>query len=128
MSLLLEEDQSFQLSGYVESPGYVRIVPRGYIVQRRGEEVYVAPLIPQLFYGASGEQLRTWRQYVSSAGEQVLLSRRAGGYPEVPREELYWRRVPLKAEAVEAEAVAAPDMTPLLILGGLFLLFLWSRR
>ena len=90
---MLNEDQSFSLSAYVTSPGYQTIALRGYLVERRSDGVYVAPLIPQLFYGVTGAQLGpSWRQYFSSTGEQVILSR-SGGKPEVPHEELYWRKV-----------------------------------
>lgn len=106
--LMLDEDQSFTLTGYVESPGYQSIVLKGYLVSRRPDGIYIAPLIPQLFYGASGEQLRTWRQWLPSAGEQVLLSRVAG-MPEVPREELWWRKV---AEPAVREEPAAREVIP----------------
>ena len=92
MSLMIPEEGSFTLSAYMESPGYVRFVPKGYLVSRREGETWVAPIIPQLFYGASGEQLGTWRQYIPEAGEVTLLSRVAG-HPEVPREQLFWRRI-----------------------------------
>lgn len=107
--LMLDEDQSFTLTGYVESPGYQSIVLKGYLISKRSDGTYIAPLIPQLFYGVSGEQLRTWRQWIPSAGEQVLLSRVAG-MPEVPREELWWRKVaePAVKEEVEEKAVAVP--------------------
>lgn len=118
MSLILDEDQSFTLTGYVESPGYQSILLKGYLVSRRSDGTYVAPLIPQLFYGASGEQLQTWRQWIPSAGEQVLLSRVAG-MPEVPREELWWRKVSEpEVKEVEEKATAVPTLgaTPTLIL------------
>jgi len=133
---MIPEEESFSLTAYVESPGYVSIIPRGYLVSRRQSETWIAPLIPQLFYGASGEQLRTWRQYISAVGEQVILSR-VGGKPEVPREELFWRRVPTKEEAVGVaeevveravtEVFAAPDLRPLLILGAIFAILVWGR-
>ena len=107
--LMLDEDQSFTLSGYVESPGYQSIVLRGYLVSRRSDGTYVAPLIPQLFYGASGEQLQTWRQWLPSAGDQVLLSR-VGGMPEVPREELWWRKVSEPEVKEEKEIVSVPTL------------------
>jgi hypothetical protein len=92
MSLMLDEDESFSLTANVVSPGYQSMVLKGYLVSRRANGVYVAPLIPQLFYGAEGTQLQTWRQYISGTGEQTILSR-VGGEPSVPREELYWRKV-----------------------------------
>ena len=136
-SLLLDEDQYFELKGYVQSPGYVSPVLKGYLVSKRNGETWIASLIPQLFYGADGTQLTTWRQYISAAGEQVLL-RREAGEPKVPREELYWRRVPSKEEVARAaeevvgqavtEALAVPDLRPLLIVGAVFLLLLFGRR
>ena len=91
--MMLGKDQSVSMSAYVTSPGYQSLVLRGYLVERRNGETWVAPLIPQLFYGVTGAQLGpTWRQYLPAAGEQVVLSR-VGGKPEVPREELYWRKV-----------------------------------
>ena len=133
---MLEEDESFSLTANVTSPGYQSVILRGYLVSRRPDGVYVAPLIPQLFYGASGEQLTTWRQWIPAAGEQVILSRVAGE-PEVPREELFWRKVPTREEGVRVaeeivtgavgEALAAPDLKPLLLLGAIFLLLLWGK-
>jgi len=112
---MIPEEESFTLTAYVESPGYVTVIPRGFLVSRRDEEVWVAPLIPQLFYGATGEQLKTWRQYIPKAGEQVILSRRAG-YPKVPREQLYWRRL----EAPLEELVPAqPSPSPWLLIPAL---------
>lgn len=134
--LMLDEDESFSLTANVTSPGYQSVVLRGYLVSRRADGTYIAPLIPQLFYGASGEQLQTWRQSIAQAGEQVILSR-VGGEPSVPREELFWRRVPTREEAVRAaeevvgravgEVVGAPDLRPLLILGAIFVLLIWGR-
>jgi len=133
---MIDEDEMFTLTGYVESPGYIRIAAKGFLVSRRNGETWIAPLIPQLFYGASGEQLQTWRQYISTAGEQVLLSR-ASGEPSVPREELFWRRVPSREEAVSAaqavvegavgEALAAPDLRPLILIGAIFVLLVWGK-
>ena len=133
---MLDEDESFSLTANVTSPGWQSVVLRGYIVRREPEGTYIAPLIPQLFYGASGEQLTSWRQYIENAGEQVILSR-VGGEPSVPREELFWRRVPSREEAVQAaqqvvegavgEALAAPDLRPLVILGAIFLLLVWGK-
>ena len=76
----------------VTSPGPQRIVLRGYITERRPDGLYAAPLLPQLFYGADGTQLTSWRQYLSGTGSQTILSR-SGGQPSIPKEELFWRRV-----------------------------------
>lgn len=99
MSLRLDKDESFSMQANVTSPGPQRIVLRGFITERRPDGLYAAPLIPQLFYGADGKPLTTWRQYLPSAGPQVILSRSAG-LPKVPREELFWRRI--------GDAVVAP--------------------
>ena len=92
MSLVLDKDEFFSMSANVTSPGPQRIALRGYITERRSDGLYAAPLIPQLFYGADGNQLSTWRQNISGTGSQTILSR-SGGLPMVPREELFWRRV-----------------------------------
>ena len=93
MVLMLDEDESFSISANVTSPGLQRTILKGYLVSRRPDGVYVAPLIPQLFYGASGSQLQTWRQNITTTGNQVIISRVAGGLPNVPKQELYWRKV-----------------------------------
>jgi len=135
--LMLDEDEGFSLMANVVSPGYQSVVLKGYLVSRRSDGTYIASLIPQLFYGADGTQLATWRQNIPVAGEQVLL-RREAGEPKVPREELYWRRVPSKEEVLGAaeevvgqavtEALAVPDLRPLLIVGAVFLLLFFGRR
>lgn len=108
--VLLSEDQSFSLTANVTSPGYMRVALKGYLVSKRNGETWIAPLIPQLFYGASGQQLATWRQNIPQAGSQVILSRKAGGYPKVPREELYWRQVkPEEEEAVKVPRLTLPE-------------------
>jgi hypothetical protein len=106
---MLDKDQSFSLTANVTAPGYQRVALKGFLVDRRRDGTYVAPLIPQLFYGVDGLQLSTWRQYLPAAGSQAILSRGAGGYPEVPREELYWRKVSdFEEPRVEAPVVEAP--------------------
>jgi hypothetical protein len=133
--LMLDEDESFSLTANVTMPGYQSVVVKGYLVSRRSDGTYIAPLIPQLFYGVSGEQLTSWRQYLPQAGEQVILSR-VGGKPEVPREELFWRRVPSKEEATRvAEEVVggvvnqalATDLRPLVIVAAGLLLLTWGK-
>jgi len=135
-TLMLDEDESFSMSGNVLAPGYQSVVLRGYLVRREPEGTYIAPLIPQLFYGADGTQLASWRQYIPAAGEQVLLSR-SGGEPSVPKEELFWRRVPSREEALrEAEqiveeavsgALQEVDFRPLILLGAIALILFWRR-
>ena len=107
MVLMLDEDESFSLTAYVTSPGDQRTVLTGYLVSRRSDGVYVAPIIPQLFYGASGSQLQTWRQNISQTGTQVIISRAAGGYPKVPKQDLYWRKIQ------DAPTEVAPTTKPL---------------
>jgi hypothetical protein len=92
-SVIIGEDESFSLTANVTSPGYQRVALTGYLVKRTNNGTYVAPLIPQLFYGADGTQLSTWRQNFTTTGSQVILSRAAGGYPEVPDEELFWSKI-----------------------------------
>ena len=94
---MLDEDESFSLTANVTTAGPQSVVLKGYLVSERGDGTYVAPLIPQLFYGADGNPLTTWRQYLSTAGEQVILSR-SGGQPSVPRDELWWRKTKTKKE------------------------------
>lgn len=126
------------MQAYVESPGYVRTVLQGYIVSRRGDGTYVAPLIPQLFYGSSGSQLQTWRQFIPSTGSQTILSRSAGN-PKVPREELFWWKVESKEERPQApeadslvpqRAVTAfpPIVVAVPIVAGLILLAFLLRK
>ncbi len=88
----------------VTSPGPQRIVLRGYITERRPDGLYAARLLPQLFYGADGLPLTSWRQNLTGTGSQTILSR-SGGLPSIPKEELYWRRV---GDAVRPPAVVAP--------------------
>jgi len=126
--LMLDEDESFSLTANVESPGYQRVVLSGYLVSRRSDGTYIAPLIPQLFYGADGTQLQTWRQNLTTTGSQVILSR-FGGEPSVPREELYWRKVKEAPTVAEAPAIQEqPSMLPIIILGGIFLLLTLGKH
>jgi len=127
MSLMLDEDESFSLTAYVESTGYQRVALQGYLVERRSDGTYIAPLIPQLFYGADGTQLQMWRQNLTSTGSQVILSR-SGGYPKVPKEELYWRKVEEpekpeeKVEAVKVVQLQVPSwVLPVALIGGILL-------
>jgi hypothetical protein len=93
MSLMLDKDESFSLSAYVTSAGEQTIALHGYLVDHGPDGTYIAPLIPELFYGANGNQLiGTWRQNFTSTGDQVVLSR-SGGLPTLPREELNWRKI-----------------------------------
>jgi len=109
--LMLDEDESFSLTANVTSPGPQSVVLKGYLVSERADGTYVAPLLPQLFYGADGNQLGpSWRQNLPAAGSQVILSR-SGGQPSLPREELYWRKVKPREEVTEAvSTVAKPTL------------------
>jgi len=121
MSLQLNENESFSMQANVEAAGPQTIVLRGYLVQHRSDGTYIAPLIPQLFLGAAGSQLQTWRQDLS-AGVQTILSR-SGGLPKVPREDLAWRKI---TETEPTPTQTAPTLAPpnmgwlaLAIIGGL---------
>jgi len=113
MSLILDKDESFSMEAYVETPGYQRVTLSGYLVDRRADGTYIAPLIPQLFYGADGTQLQTWRQNFTTAGSQVILSR-SGGQPSIPREELYWRKV--SEDHVQKEEVKAMQPAQVMVI------------
>jgi len=126
MSALIPFEGSFSLTAYVESPGWARVIPKGYVYEKRAGQVYVAPLIPQLFYGVDGTQLRTWRQYIPRTGSVVIL-RRVAGEPQVPRERLYW--VKLKPEEAK-ELGLNPDIGHFMLglaVGAFFLgAFIWT--
>jgi hypothetical protein len=127
----LDWDEYFSMQAYVESPGYQRMALTGFITQRRSDGVYVGSLLPQMFYGASGEQLSSWSQYLPS-GQQTILSR-SGGLPKVPKEEIYWRKVsdfeiPTAQPVTPKVAITSNIWIPLLgVIGGLALIY-WSRR
>ena len=138
MSLILDKDEAFSMSAYVESPGYQRVLVSGYLLERRADGNYLAPLLPQLFYGANGVQLQTWQQYLPTTGNQVILSR-SGGHPSVPREDLYWRKAESKTESktqIQTQPVTAnlsvPNYTiPVLLVGGTLIAvvayYLWKK-
>ncbi len=134
--LYLDEEESFSLTANVTTPGPQRVVLRGYLVSRRADGTYVAPLIPQLFFGVAGTQLTSWRQNIPTAGSQVILSRGAGGYPKVPREQLYWRKVaePEREEVEVAEVPTVVEPIPInwqtvaVVIGGVFLLYVLTRK
>lgn len=95
------------MSAYVEAIGDQRVVLSGYLTERRADGTYAAPLIPQLFFGVAGTQLQTWRQYLPTTGNQVILSR-SGGQPSVPREDLWWRKVADTQVQKETKTETAP--------------------
>lgn len=100
--MLIDESASASLTANVLAPGYVRIVPTGYLVSQRRDGTWIAPLLPQLFLGADGEQLSSWRQYIPQAGSQVILTKPAGDLL-IPRSELAWRKV-REGTAIEPSA------------------------
>jgi len=133
MSLMLDKDESFSMQANVTSPGYQRIALSGFITERRPDGLYAAPLLPQLFFGADGTQLSSWRQNITGTGAQTILSRSAGS-PMVPREELFWRKISdFKREPAKVE-VAPLEVPPLLLtsllafIGGTVLIILLGRR
>jgi len=104
--LYLEEDESFSMTANVESPGYQRIALTGYLVKRTNNGTYIGSLLPQMFYGADGNQLTSWRQNFTTTGSQIILSRAAGGYPKVPDQDIYWRKI------ADSEQTTTPTPTP----------------
>lgn len=136
MVVYIPEDESFSMSAYVESPGPQRIALTGFLVKKTSNGTYVASLLPQMFYGADGTQLTTWRQNLTATGSQVILSRAAGGYPEVPKQDIWWRKVAepevAEEEAVaEVPAVAIPEIpwpTVALVLGAGVILYLVLKK
>ena len=76
MSLMLDKDEYFSLNAYVQTPGEQTFALRGYLVDRRPDGTYIAPLLPEMFCGADGHQLiGSWRQNLTATGDQVILSR-----------------------------------------------------
>jgi len=137
---MLEEDESFSLTAYVDALGEQRIALQGYLVSKRSDGTYVAPLIPDLFFGADGNQLQhSWRQDFTATGSQVILSR-SGGLPKVPREELYWRKIETRTpetkvaptEPVEEPKVVAMQtpswVLPVALIGGILLVGLFIYK
>ena len=107
VTLYLDENEYFSLNAYVQALGDQTIALSGYLVEHRSDGTYVAPLIPDLFYGVNGTQLsHSWRQNFTATGDQTILSR-SGGEPSVPRNELYWRKISnngqMKKEEVQKE-------------------------
>jgi len=129
MVLYLLEDEYFSMNAYVQTPGEQTVALSGYLVEHRSDGTYIAPLIPDLFYGADGNPLsHSWRQNLTAIGDQTILSR-SGGQPSVPRNELYWRKISendvskqevqavAPAPTVQAVTLAVPWWTPLVVLG-----------
>lgn len=123
MSLVLDENESFSMIANVTSTGPQNMVLKGYLVSRRPDGVYIASLLPQMFYGVSGAQLgASWRQNLTSTGSQVILSRAAGGYPEVPKEEIYWRKISDSEEKVAASTAVSTLEIPSWVIPAGFLI------
>ena len=115
MVLMLEEDQYFSMQGYVTATGYQTVALNGYLVRRRGNNVYYASLEPEMFFGWSGAQLvGTWRQDIGATGHQTILSR-SGGQP-MPASGVYWTKVEQKQQkqAQPAEQKITVEVSPTL--------------
>lgn len=89
---VVDENEGFTLTANVLTPGYVSIIPKGYVVSRRSDGVYQAGFLPDMFLGYDGKQLDTWRQYVPAIGNQVVLTKPAG-HLLVPKQDLFWTKV-----------------------------------
>jgi len=127
MTIYLLEDEYFSMNAYVQALGEQTIALSGYLVEHRADGTYIAPLIPDLFFGVNGVQLQhSWRQNFTATGDQTILSR-SGGEPSVPRNELYWRKISenhVSKEEAKASAsttqtlnLAIPWWIPLAVLG-----------
>lgn len=120
----LDENEDFKIDAHVDSDGYQRFEVMGYLVRHRNGATYRTPIIPEMFYGENGEQLDTWRQYLT-AGDHTIL-RRDSGNPHVPDHDLNWQLVsqapqrsqvqPMQPTAVSS---AIDTNTILLIIAGL---------
>lgn len=117
MVLYLDENEYFSLNAYVQALGDQTVALSGYLVQHRPDGTYIAPLIPDLFFGVNGTQLQhSWRQNFTATGDQTILSR-SGGEPSVPRNELYWRKISnngqMKKEEVQLVEVPGTGPPPI---------------
>lgn len=99
--LVLDWNEDFKLDAHVDADGQQRFAVMGYIQKRKGDGLYQAPLIPELFFGENGEQLHTWSQYLT-AGDHTIL-RRDSGNPTVPDHELAWRKISETHERRQAQ-------------------------
>lgn len=120
---MLDEHEDFSMTAHVEVDGEQRVIVSGYLIKQKADGVYRAQLIPQLFYGENGQQLSSWRQYLT-AGDHVILSR-SGGNPHVPDSELNWVKVAgRQPQPQQSRPVAMPvqsyafPLVPLLVLVG----------
>lgn len=89
--IVLDWNEDFKLDAHIDATGQQRVVLTGYIQKRKADGLYQAPLVPELFFGANGQQLETWSQYLT-AGDHTIL-RRDSGNPSVPDSELFWSKV-----------------------------------
>ena len=113
--MMLDEDQYFSMDAYVISTGYQTVALSGYLVRRRGENVYYQRLLPEHFFGWGGSQLiGTWRQDIGATGHQTILSR-SGGQP-MPTSGVYWTKVEQKQQkqAQPAEQKITVEVSPML--------------
>lgn len=120
--LVLDENEDFSMNVNVDVAGDQRIAVTGYLQRTKPDGLYVTPLIPELFFGADGQQLQTWLQNLH-VGEQVVLSR-SGGNPRVPDNELLWTKsvsnqppvpIPIKAPITVMRVEPAVQSTVLAI-------------
>jgi hypothetical protein len=112
---MLDEDQFFSMEAYVTSTGYQTVALSGYLVRRRGENIYYQRLLPEHFNGWSGNQLvGSWRQDIGATGHQTLLSR-SGGQP-MPTSGVYWTKVEQKQQkqAQPTEQKITVEVSPML--------------
>ena len=135
--LYIGEDESFEMSAYVDSPGFQSIVLSGYLVSERADGTYVARLQPGLFYGANGQPLQhSWRQYIPQAGSQVIL-RKPAGHPMIPKEDLGWRKVASRGQTQQVQ-VQQTELPPWMgtlaigiissIIGGLIIYYMVKKQ
>lgn len=108
----LEEQQDFKLDAHVDSDGQQRFAVIGYLVRRTRDGVYRTPLLPEMFFGANGQQLDTWSQYLTKGDHTIL--RRDSGNPKLPDSELNWVRVS-GAPQVQQPQPLAPAQTASLV-------------
>jgi hypothetical protein len=126
------------MSGYVQTPGYQRVILRGYMLKEKHDGLYATQLHPSMFYGASGEPLQTWRQQIDQTGHQTLLYRTPGN-PSIVFNDYNWRKIADKPnqQAQEPryypsrEIIREPTLHPvivfLLLLAGAGIIFLGLR-
>ena len=124
---MLNENEDFKLDAHVDATGQQRIIVEGYLVRRKADGVYQTPLIPEMFFGANGQQLTTWSQYLT-AGDHTVL-RRDSGNPRVSDQDLFWMKVSGGAQPAvpvrqtPTRVIATVDWTPVFVLVAIPLVF-----